>query len=177
MRRVSQVVAQQRRLAAHKKAQREGYCCSPAYLVLLGWDMLLTNIPDLDSRAIFLLYALRWQIELLFKACKSQLAFDHIGHWSRPRIFCQFYARLIGLVLSLAFTADVRFADDFELSFPKALQLIQSAIPTLLHVMRLHWRGWLTWLSRLKQDFLRFASKAKRKKSPSTYCRFASIET
>jgi hypothetical protein len=177
MRRVPDAVAQQRREAAHKKAHREGYCCSPAYLVLLGWDMLLTNAPGLDNRVIFLLYALRWQIELLFKVCKSQLALDHIGHWSRPRLFCQFYARLIGLVLALAFTADVRFADDFELSFPKALQLIQAAVPALLRVLRLRWHGWRAWLSRLKLDFLRFAPKTKRKQSPSSHRCFAFIET
>jgi hypothetical protein len=177
MRRVADAVAQQRRAAAHKKAQREGYTCSSAYLVLLGWDMLLTNVPVLDSALVFLLYALRWQIELLFKACKSQLALDHIGHWSRPRIFCQFYARLIALMVSLAFTADLRVADDFELSFPKALQVLQSAVPSLLHVLRFHWRGWLAWLHRLQHDFLRFAPKNKRKKSPSSYRRFASIAT
>lgn len=177
MRRVSPQLAQQRRAAAHKKARHEGYCCSASYLTLLGWDILISNVLFAEPTVVFLLYTLRWQIELLFKLCKSYLAFDHIAHWSRQRIFCQFYARLIGLVLTLALTAPVRFFPDFELSLPKAVQVLQRALSSLLSVIRSAWRGWLDWFLRLKQDFFRFAPKQKRKKSPSSYRRLASIET
>lgn len=175
-RRVSPHLAQQRRRAAHAKAKKDGYTCSDDYLALLGWECLLTNLTDVALPLLFALYALRWQIELLFKAAKSQLRLAQLGGFKPARLFCQLYAHLIALVIALALTADLRFHQRFELSFPKAIRLLQEAVPDLLRCIAHRWRGWSAALTRLRRDFLREAPKSTRKKSPSSLAHLLSIK-
>jgi len=174
-RRVSSQIAQQRRRAAHAKAKKEGYTCSQEYLRLLGWECLLTTLTDLSLPTLFALYALRWQIELLFKAAKSQFHLAQLGHFKPSRLFCQLYARLIGLVMALTLTADLRFQHGFELSFPKAVHLIQFTVHDLLRAIAHHWRGWSATIAHLRDDFLLHAPKSKRRKSPSALARLLSL--
>jgi hypothetical protein len=143
---------------------------------LLDGEGLLPNIPDLDGPTLLVLYRRRWPIELLFKACQSPLKFATLGHWRAPRLFCQLYARLIGLVLALTLSADLRSFQATELSFPKALQLLQRTVPALLSAIAQDWSAWLTPITRLREKFLRFARKDKRKKSPSILHLVASLK-
>jgi hypothetical protein len=171
---VPQAVADERRRKAKAKARRQKKTCSAAYLILLGFNLFITNIPAdwVAAADILALYRLRWQIELIFKAWKSQLALPHLGHWRPERVFCQLYARFLGIVLCHWWVAPYRFQALPELSFAKALPLIRDYLPRLRRIMA-HptWRGLLTLLQQLKEDFFRFARKDRRKKSPSTLAR------
>jgi IS4 transposase len=71
--RVPPEVANRRRQQARDKARDHGREASAAYLELLGWTLFVTNsaAEELSWQALVVLYRARWQIELLFKLCKS----------------------------------------------------------------------------------------------------------
>ena len=71
---------------------------SKEYYALLGWQVLLTNVPaeTLSAQDIVEAYGLRWQIEIVFKSWKSHLGFEHIPqNASAPQVETLVYARLI----------------------------------------------------------------------------------
>lgn len=74
---------------------------------LLRWNILITNAPKemLSVEAAYALYRLRWQIELLFKACKSYLNIDKVGRCGATQLECIIYGRLIAAVIVFGFYA------------------------------------------------------------------------
>ena len=71
------------------------------HLHLLAWSVFITNVPRdwLAAKDIMLLYRLRWQVELIFKLWKSLAKLDAIAHCGPHRFLCQFYARLLALLV------------------------------------------------------------------------------
>jgi hypothetical protein len=95
-------IANERRRKAHKKAKAQGKTLSNYEVELLGWNILITNAPAcmLPASAANELYRSRWQIELLFKACKSHLNLDKVGSCGKDQLDCLLYGRLIAIVLT-----------------------------------------------------------------------------
>jgi hypothetical protein len=170
--------AQQRRAHALQRAKSEGQQCSAAYLTLLGWDLVVTNVPSawMSRAAVLACYALRWQIELLFKAWKSQLQLAQVKGWRAERVLCQLYARFIGIVLVQWLAGIAPDSFEAEPSLPKAIQVVQRAVRGLLRCIRAAWRGLTALLAGLEGDLVRFARKDKRLKSPSSRRRLASLK-
>lgn len=152
------------------KARQNKQTCSAAFLALQDWEILVTNLPadQWSVTMIFALYTLRWQIELIFRTWKSQLKLAHLGNWRPVRILCQLYAHLIAGVLWLWLLAPWRWSKRGELSWHKALPVIQRFCSPLLHCWLNHWRGWSTWYRRLGQELQRVALKDKRKTGACT---------
>ncbi|WHH60689.1 IS4 family transposase [Petroclostridium sp. X23] len=94
-------VANERRRKANKKAKSQGKTLSDYDLELLGWNLLITNAPAhmLTPKAACELYRARWQIELLFKACKSYLNLGKVGNCGKEQLECLLYGRLIAIIL------------------------------------------------------------------------------
>jgi hypothetical protein len=168
-RRLSQQAADARRRKAKQKARQQGKTCSAAYLFLLGWDILVTNLEAANwtLAQIFDLYPLRFQIEWLFRVWKDQLGVDELGGWRVERILCQLYAHLLAALLTHLLTASYRWAE-VEYSFAKSVRIIQTAVTGLMRCLARAGWGFATWLKRLEEDFRTFACKTKRRKSPST---------
>lgn len=164
-----EVVAERRR-RAKLNAKRRGKSCSQRHLDLLAWALFITNVPSdwLSSQQIMLVYRVRWQVELVFKLWKSQAGLDRVGYYGLVRILCQFYARLLGLILFHWRVAACRSIPLGELSLPKAFAVFQRYAQRLMDVMRLHGHGLAHLLARIDDDFQRFALKTSRRKSPST---------
>lgn len=96
--RVPEEVARQRRQAVQKDAKGRGRPVSQRKLDLCEWNVLLTNAPaDLlgvsESRQV---RRVRWQIELVFKAFKSEGGIEKTQSHSRERVLAELYARLLG---------------------------------------------------------------------------------
>jgi len=75
---VPEEVANQRRHKA--KCNRDRRCHPNAQrLFLLGWNLLITNVPRSlwPANALAAIYRLRWRIEMTFKAWKSHLGLRH----------------------------------------------------------------------------------------------------
>ena len=163
-------VVVERRRKAKANAKRRGKTCSQRHLDLLAWALFITNVPSdwLSPQQVMLVYRVRWQVELIFKLWKSQAALDGIGSYGLPRILCQFYARLLGVILFHWSVAPCRFTPAGEISLPKAFEVFQRFVLHLVDVIRQHGRGLAPLLQRMAEDFRRFALKTIRRKSPST---------
>jgi len=98
---------------AKQKARKAGQTCSENYLYLLGWAILLTNLPQAQwtLAQVFDLYPLRFQIEWLFRIWKDQLSLDKIGDWRVERVLCQLYAHFLAALLCHLLTAGWRWGD------------------------------------------------------------------
>lgn len=170
VRRLPQQVAEARRRKAKKRYTREGKTCSKSFLFLLGWDILITNLPadDWTGTQVFDLYPIRTQIEWVFRVWKSQLKVDHFGNWRIERVLTQLYAHLIGILLCHRLTAGCLWYKEGESSFLKCTQIIQDQIGDLLPCLRRNWWGLKAWYARLEDSFKQYGRKTKRKKEPST---------
>lgn len=100
---------------------------------LCSYNLYLTNAPEkqLKNQDVFLIYALRWQIELLFKIWKSLLFLDKVGQMNIFRFECFLYGRLLFILLStelLAFIKNTLQEDDpqIEISEWKTIKLIKK---------------------------------------------------
>jgi hypothetical protein len=168
--RLADEVVAQRRRKAKLKARRHGKNCSQRHLDLLAWALFITNVPSdwLSPQQITAVYRVRWQVELVFKLWKSQACLDGVGYYGLARVLCQFYARLLGLILFHWSVAPRRSTLSGEISLPKAFALFQRFASRFMDIMRRHGRGLAHLLNRIDDDFQRFALKTNRRKSPST---------
>lgn len=66
---------------------------------------LLTTLLEPPAETIGLLYRLRWQIELFFRWMKSYANFDHLISHSRQGVLLQFYAAIVGVMLTYVATS------------------------------------------------------------------------
>lgn len=64
-------------------------------------NIFATNIPQemVESEAIYSLYSLRWQIEILFKTWKSLFQIHEVKKMKRERFECHLYGTLIQLIV------------------------------------------------------------------------------
>lgn len=164
-------VLKERRRKAKKAARRRGKTCSKRHLDLLAWALFVTNVPVeyLSTKQVILVYRVRWQIELLFRLWKSQAKMKLIGSWRIERMLCQFFARLLGVIIFQWFGAEHRFSDSYELSLPKAFDIVKRNAIRLLDAIASNWSEVATVMRKIEQDFRQFAKKNKRRKSLSTY--------
>jgi Transposase DDE domain len=101
-------------------------------LFLCYYNIYITNIEaaDLSIGWIHLVYALRWQIELLFKIWKSLFEIDEIKKMSIFRFECYIYGRLIAILLTQKienlFKERVWEEDEVELSDYKCIAILKK---------------------------------------------------
>lgn len=165
-----QAVAQRRRKAL-AAARKKGHTCSQAYLEWLSWNVFITNTGphQLSFEQILHFYAIRWQIELIFKVWKSQARLAHTSTYRPERVLCMLYARLLGLVIFHWLVAPYRASDRFELSLPQAFHVLQHRTVRLLDSIAAGWTSTPTILQALVDAFFHFATKDSRRKKPSSY--------
>jgi len=132
--RVPDAVANQRRRKVKQKAKKrkKKYAPSAKYLYLLGWSLYITNVSaeDLPTDAMRVVYMIRWQIELVFKAWKSYHGITELKGKRPERIECFIYGRLIMMVLMAFFSGSMRRylwqTKRRELSFLKTVKYFKS---------------------------------------------------
>lgn len=185
--RLPPAVVEERRRRLREDARRRGRTPTAERLALAEWNIFCTNVPGdwWSAEQVAAAYRVRWQVELLFKLCKSQAGLDAIEGERVERILCFFYARLIAVVLSQQILASWRFVTEVdvkqgtetlrELSSSKAFHLLQRAIPSCSRIIALRWRGLKSWLTKLGAACKALALKDKRRKQPSTFQRLAAL--
>lgn len=166
--RVPKEVANRRRRAARKAAAKKGRQPTAASLELMGWTILLTNTTEsmIPLKLIALLYALRWQIELVFKQWKSQAQLHQISGVRQERVLVELYAKLIGLVLFQFLVMPLR-TKNIDLSPTKAFQRFARKSRALATALR-SGRHIQQWLTHLHAKLLKWATREKRKTRLST---------
>jgi len=173
---VPQEVADQRRRRAQETARRKGRTPSARHLELMNWSLFITNVPAtmLSLQQVVLLYSVRWQVELLFKLCKSECALDRVAGRRRERVLSELYAKLIGVVVMHFLLGPYR-DHDRELSTVKSVRIIQHHVARLIESI-----GNLDQLSETLQDLvarvLKNGRKDKRQKRLTTYQQIRAAE-
>ena len=126
---VPQEVADERRRKADETARRKGRTPSERHLALMDWTLYITNVPVtmLTARQVVILYAVRWQIELIFKLWKSECALDRVVGHHRERVLSELDAKLIGIVVMQFLLAPYRDGER-ELSVVKVVHIIQHHV-------------------------------------------------
>lgn len=101
---------------------------SKEHLALLGWQIFITNVPPQiwHTSTIDQIYAIRWRIEIIFKAWKSHFNIALLPNASPYQIEALIYARLLYIALShTAFF--VPLAQRPHHSGPKPISLLKFA--------------------------------------------------
>ncbi|MCI4627229.1 MAG: IS4 family transposase [Candidatus Magnetoovum sp. WYHC-5] len=96
--RMSEEVANKRRMKLRKEAKKKGRVPTDRSMKLCDWSFFVTNAPEhlIPSEKIHIVYRIRWSIELVFKSWKSVLRV-HLSNIRRNhnRLRCELYAKLI----------------------------------------------------------------------------------
>lgn len=118
----------QQRLVKAKKERKRGYKLQENTVYLYKWDIYITNISSemISDSNIFIIYKLRWQIELLFKLCKSQAGIDKVAGKKQPRVICEIYAKLMLVTIVLYLTKAEVLEDKPEISLTKAFKKLKT---------------------------------------------------
>ena len=101
---VPQSISEDRLKKAGQGGKRKmgGYQLSKEYRLKSHYNIFVTNVPVeiLPLAEVIKSYGLRWQIELVFKAWKSNLHFDKVKAVKKERLECQLLARVIWILMS-----------------------------------------------------------------------------
>lgn len=131
--RLSEQSASRHRAALRRAYVKKGRLPSAIALELAGWLILITNAPadKLPTRAMSYLYRVRWQIELIFKQCKSVFRLHSSeARQNKYRVQCEIWARLIGAIVLFAWHTHLQAAcfakNEREISFAKVASALQQ---------------------------------------------------
>jgi hypothetical protein len=173
--RLSPESAGRHRAAVREAQRRHGRVPTQAALELAGWLILLTNAPvaKLSADLIAYLYRLRWQVELIFRTCKSTLRLDQTRGDNAHRTQCEIWARLICAVLIFLWHAQANavcwLQHRREISFEKTACLFQLQGAGLARALV---RGGLNLMETLREMWrctLKTARKGRQKTRTNTW--------
>jgi hypothetical protein len=139
--RVPEAVVNERRRRAHKAARKRGYTPSHAHLTLLAWNLFITNVPGTvwTPETVCKAYPLRWQVELIFKSCKSYLQLATFTTKKAESTLCYLYGRLLLILLTYALNPSLRAVlwekKRRELSLVKLVRHLQAVADRWLQVL------------------------------------------
>ena len=94
-------MAARRRQKLYKRCCKRGTLPSEAALLLCDWTVFISNVPKekLGLQQVWVVYRLRWQVELLFKRWKSLGSLGRSVGQKVYRVLSEVYAKLLGAVL------------------------------------------------------------------------------
>jgi hypothetical protein len=94
-------IAANRRRKIREAARTQGRTPTQRSLRRCDWTLILTNAsePQLPTSTVLGAYSVRWQVELAFKLFKSDAKLEQTLATEKHRAECEFYAKLIALLL------------------------------------------------------------------------------
>lgn len=166
--RLEAAVVEKRLRAANERARKHGRQYSAEYKALLSWSLYLTNTAgaQLTREEVMAVYRLRWQVELLFKLWKSEGQIDRVAGQQKPRVLCEIYAQMIGLVLYAYLSGAVRYGER-ELSVRRSWVTLQRMMDKLALGV-LAGAGVAGLVARLYERWAKHGLKQERRRRPST---------
>ena len=160
----------QRQRAKLREAQRcQGRVPTRQALELAGWLILITNVPvtKLPTDQIAYLYRLRWQVELIFRQCKTTLRLDQARGDNPHRTQCEIWARLLAAVFLFLWHGHANalcwLQHRREISFEKVACLIQQKAHSLARALRVGGAYLREILEELWRCILKTARKGRQK--------------
>jgi hypothetical protein len=93
-----------------KQNKKNGYKTSDAYKEKARFNLFVTNVEEtmLPMKDISILYKIRWQIELVFKAWKSIYGIHITGKMKLERFLCTLYAKLLLIMVNWEIIMSIR---------------------------------------------------------------------
>lgn len=165
--RAPEEVAARRRQKARDKAAKKGRQPTARHLATCAWTVFLTSCPPelLTWQEVFVLYRIRWQIELLFKLWKSHNLIEDHRTQEPVRQMVELYARLTAVLIQHWLVLTTVWSDR-RISLTKATRLIRDQLPQLIPIV-LQLEPLLATLTRWSQHFSGLARIDQRKHKPS----------
>lgn len=95
----AEVAAERRRKYKTNRDRRRNP--STEHLMLMGWDLCITNVPPemLTAQQIAEIYDLRWRIEIIFKSWKSYFNLADVPRANVVRVQAHVYAMLLFITI------------------------------------------------------------------------------
>ena len=99
--RVPPEVAERRLRRLRKRLKKEGRKLSERQRVMCQWTVMITDLPAgaFTVEEVYVLYRVRWQVELLYKAWKSGGGSGRTRGRKGGRVLCEAYAKLLAMVV------------------------------------------------------------------------------
>lgn len=124
-------VVNQRLRKANKTAAEKGRGITDAYRIFLHYAIFLTNLPQtIPMDALYVIYRVRWQIELVFKTWKSILGIHRIQSAKYNRVMCELYGKLILAVLALRLNTMAEAKSKLPISLHRTTQTLKTMAAT-----------------------------------------------
>jgi hypothetical protein len=160
----------QRRERLAKEAKRKGRSVSREQWLLCEWTVLATNLSSelYTSDAVYTLYRVRWQIELVFKLWKSEGGVATSHGKTGFRCLCEFLAKLLGQIIAnwLMLLRGGRLG---EASPTRLYRQISCSIPDIAEALfQADEEALVVAITKLLARLERIRPRKKRKKQPST---------
>ena len=131
-----QAISRQRKQKWVQK--KKGKALTSRTLQKQAYNDLFTNIPqeEISPQDLYLLYSLRWQVEIIFKTWKSHFHLDKVKTMKKEGFECHLYGTLIAIWMSIRFTFQARLylyrKKKMELSEYKAMGIIRDFLPQMI---------------------------------------------
>ena len=138
----AQLAAQRRRRARANARRDRSRHPSQRYFKLLGWSILLTNVPAQQATAQQLLeaYGARWQIELLFKSWKSHFQIGRLPRSNPLWVQIQLLAKLLAIaLLQNRFSPPLQTKETRHLSPLKIAAYLSRLLPLIAASPQQNW--------------------------------------
>jgi hypothetical protein len=162
-------VVNQRLRRANSESERKGGITDD-YRIFLHYALFITNLPDAyDMNTLFLLYRIRWRIELIFKTWKSILNMHRIRSAREERVMCEVYGKLILAAFSsmICAAAEETLAWGTLISLHRAMRQMRSAAfgwaKAIMHGCGKH----AQFIMDLSEQIARLCVKRNQKKRPT----------
>jgi Transposase DDE domain len=166
--RLPEDVAAKRLRRLRKRLRKKGRKLSERQRIMCQWTVLVTDLPAeaFTVEEVCVLYRVRWQIELLYKAWKSGGGLGRTRGRKGGRVLCEAYAKLLAMVVQHWGTL-LRGGPLCGISLVRAARRVKrlalriaAALGDLVGLRR--------ELAKLQARLRRLPRRGRRKKSPST---------
>jgi hypothetical protein len=168
---VDEATYQKRIRKITKESKEKGLNVREQSGIRLRFNIMLTNTDpeDIPAEKVYLLYKLRWQIELIFKNWKSSgWHLDQIREVKYERYMCVLYAKLLMIILSdriCSFIAKERYGRDKKILSPcKCVKTLRQQIDLLRQLIDAGAETIYQILYKISRLFLRGHVLCQRKK-------------
>lgn len=135
----------------------------------LHYQIFVTDLhKGFTMEKLFVLYRIRWQVELVFKSWKSVLGINRRKSSKKARILCEVYGRLIAAALISMLECQARAKNPgFESSPYKAAKTVGAFSLMLAKAMSKGRRALMGLMLKLVDTLLRLCKKSAGKKKPT----------
>lgn len=164
---VPEKVAAERRRKVRHAAHKQGRLPTQKTLNRCSWTLLLSNAKpeQLPTSTVLEVYGVRWQVELAFKLFKSDAKLETSLGREKYRVECEFYAKLITLLLFNRISSLVESLVGEKISSAKLWRRMRDEASDLLRILG---HGTAEELSQMLKFLSRLTKPRSGKAHPST---------